>query len=84
VRRTEYGLGVYATKLAEEGKTFQSAMRAVRMSDGTLMSITQVVGHTFARKLGNVALPNMEVTEINAENFVSVAAQHQLAVSLVS
>jgi hypothetical protein len=84
VRHSEKGVAAYAAKLAGEGKTFQSAMRAVRMSDGALMSITEIVGHTFARKLGKVQLPAMEVTEINAENFVSVCAKNGLIVDLIS
>lgn len=98
VKSTEYGLKVYETKLATEGKSFVSAAEVLKLADGTFMAavdgimecidgstkeVKSVIGHEFDRWYGTVHLISMPVTVVNAQNFLSTCAQHGLTVNLI-
>lgn len=83
IKNADYSLGIYEQKLAEAGKKFESKLRGVKLADGTFMPIEQMIGHVFSRKFNTIALDDLEVSEVNAEHFVSLAATRNLIVSVV-
>jgi len=84
VKRTEYRLDNFIKKEAEQGKVFQSAVRAVKLADGTLMAVKDVIGREFDRWLGSLPYGKIVVTEQNVEKFISTCVQNpKLEVTVV-
>jgi len=84
VGQTEYHVDQWAEKVEQEtGKKFQSAVRAVKLADGTILEALDCIGLKFMRWWDNSPVGEYKVTAENLENFLSTYAQERLVMTII-
>jgi len=72
-KKNEYKINTYIQKLEDEGKTFKSAARTIKLANDVILEATDMIGRKFIIFDGKVGLNPFKVTKENLETWLNVS-----------